>query len=328
MIEKLRENRNLSVIGVASDGLEAVLKTEALQPDLILLDIGLPTLNGIETAQRIRKAALESKILFLSQESDFDVARAALNAGGHGYVVKSDAEEELIAAIEAVMEGRPYVSRELTAHAFVHFGDLQAASQLRREEPIAAAPSLTGEIRQRHAVRFHGDDASFVDGFTPFVSVALNAGNVAIVVATKPHRERILQRLQAHGLDIPSAINQGRYIALDAAETLSTFMVNDLPDSLRFLKIASDLIVRASQAANGESPRVAACGECAALLWAEGRTEAAIQLEHLWSEVANTYDVDILCGYVMKSFQREPKRHIYERICAEHSAVYSQWTGY
>ena len=53
-----------------------------------------------------------------------------------------------------------------------------------------------------------------------------------------------------------------------------------------------------------------------------------MQLEHLWSEAANTYDVDILCGYVMKSFQREPKRHIYERIRAEHSAVYSQWTGY
>ena len=328
MIEKLRENRNLRVIGVASDGLEALLKTEALQPDLILLDIGLPTLNGIETAQRIRKAAPESKILFLSQESDFDVARAALNAGGHGYVVKSDAEEELIAAIEAVMEGRPYVSRELTGPAFGNLGDLHAADQLRRKELIAEAPSLTRKIGHRHAAQFYGDDASFSEGFTPFISAALNAGNVAIVVATRPHRERLLQRLQAHGLDIPSAINQGRYIALDAAETLSTFMVNDLPDSLRFLKIVSDLIVSASQAANGENPRVAACGECAALLWAEGRTEAAIQLEHLWSEVADTYDVDILCGYVMKSFQREPERHIYERICAEHSAVYSQWTGY
>jgi CheY-like chemotaxis protein len=318
----------LRVIDVASDGLEAVLKTEALQPDLILLDVGLPKLDGIEAARRIRSVAPESKILFLSQESDLVLARAALSAGGHGYVVKSDADDELIAAIEAVMEGRPYVSRELAGHAFAHVGDLQAASQLRREDSIAAAPSLTGDIVHRHAVQFHGDDASFIDGFTHFVSAALSAGNAAIIVATKPHRERFLQRLQAHGLDIPSAINQGRYIALDAAETLSTFMVNDLPDTLRFLKIVSDLIARASQAANGEDPRVAACGECAPLLWAEGRTEAAIQLEHLWSEVVNTYDVDILCGYVMKNFQREPERHIYERICAEHSAVYSQWTGY
>ena len=314
----------MRVIGVASDGLEAVLKTEALQPDLILLDIGLPKLNGIETAQRIRNAALKSKILFLSQESDFDVARAALNAGGHGYVVKSDAEDELIAAIEAVIEGKRYVSRELAGHTFGNVGDLRPAGQLSREELIAAAPPLIKEIGHRHAVQFYGDDASFVDGFTPFISAALNAGNAALVVATKPHRDRLLQRLHAHGLDIPSAINQGCYIALDAAETLSTFMVNDLPDPLRFLRIVGDLIATASQAAKGEHPRVAACGECAHLLWAEGRAEAAIQLEHLWGEVANTYDTDILCGYVTESLQREPERHIYDRIRAEHSAVCSQ----
>jgi CheY-like chemotaxis protein len=318
----------LRVIGVASDGLEAVLKTEELQPELILLDIGLPKLDGIEAARRIRNAVPESKVLFVSQESDLDVVRAALSAGGHGYVVKSDAEDELMAAIEMVMEGKRYVSRGLAGHAFGNVGDLHAADHLRRKELIAAAPSLTGAIGQRHAVQFYGDDASFADGITPFISAALNAGNAAIVVATRPHRDRLLQRLQAHGLDIPSAINQGRYIALDAAETLSKFMVNDLPDPLRFLKSVRTLILTASRAAEGEYLRVAACGECAPLLWAEGRTEAAIQLEQLWGEVANMYDVDILCGYVMKSFQREPEHHIYERICAEHSAVCSQWTGY
>src|SRR4029077_19443190 len=105
VLAKLRGNHNLRVISVASDGLEAVLKTEALQPDLILLDVGLPKLNGIEAARRIRNTAPESKILFLSQETDLPVARAALSVGGHGYVVKSDAENELIAAIEAVLKG-------------------------------------------------------------------------------------------------------------------------------------------------------------------------------------------------------------------------------
>ena len=117
VLEKLRENPSLHVIGVAADGIEAVLKAEELQPDLILLDISLPKLNGIVVARRIRKVAPESKILFLSQEHDPDVAQAALSAGGHGYVVKSNAHCELFAAVEAVMLGKKFVSRRMADDA-------------------------------------------------------------------------------------------------------------------------------------------------------------------------------------------------------------------
>jgi DNA-binding NarL/FixJ family response regulator len=116
VLEKLRENRNLQVVGVASGGLEAVLKAKKLQPDLVLLDIGLPKLDGIAAARHIRKVAPECKILFLSQETDPDVVRAALSAGGHGYVVKSDADRELLAAIEAVMRGKTFLSPRMTNH--------------------------------------------------------------------------------------------------------------------------------------------------------------------------------------------------------------------
>lgn len=113
VLEKLQENPSLQVIGVASDGLEAVLKAEELQPDLILLDIGLPKLDGIGAARQIRKVTPESKILFLSQERDPDIARAALSAGGHGYVVKSDAYRELFVAVQTVMLEKRFVSRSL-----------------------------------------------------------------------------------------------------------------------------------------------------------------------------------------------------------------------
>lgn len=96
-----------------SDGLEAVLRAEELQPDLILLDIGLPEINGIEAARRIRRVAPKSKILFLTQEAHADVAGIALSEGGQGYLVKSDADTELFAAVEAVMQGKKFVSRSL-----------------------------------------------------------------------------------------------------------------------------------------------------------------------------------------------------------------------
>ncbi len=95
----LGERSELQIIGEASDGLEAVRKAEELHPDLILLDIGLPSLNGIEAARRIHKLSPESKILFVSQESSVDVVREALGTGASGYVVKTDAGRELLEGV-------------------------------------------------------------------------------------------------------------------------------------------------------------------------------------------------------------------------------------
>ena len=99
----LGERRDLLVIGTVSDGLEAVQKAIELKPDLILLDIGLPTMNGIEVARQVRKTVPESKIIFLSQESSADVIEEALNTGARGYVVKAQVESQLLATIDAAI---------------------------------------------------------------------------------------------------------------------------------------------------------------------------------------------------------------------------------
>jgi DNA-binding NarL/FixJ family response regulator len=103
------QKAELQIIAEVSDGLEAVRKAEELQPDLILLDIGLPTLNGIEAARQIHLLSPQSKILFVSQESSPDVIEEAMNSGALGYVVKAHAATELLAAVEAVREGRKFV---------------------------------------------------------------------------------------------------------------------------------------------------------------------------------------------------------------------------
>ena len=102
-----------------SDGLDAVQKARELQPDLILLDIGLPTLNGIEAARQIRVLAPYSKIVFLTENHDPDLAAAAVQTGSQGFVVKIDAEKELLAAVEAIIAGKRFVSQRLLNNGHV-----------------------------------------------------------------------------------------------------------------------------------------------------------------------------------------------------------------
>ena len=106
----LAERPDVQVIGEVADGLEAVQKAELLEPNLVLLDIGIPTLNGIEAARQISKLAPKSKIIFVSQESSREVVQEALNVGAWGYVVKTKAAIDLLAAVDAVFEGKRFVS--------------------------------------------------------------------------------------------------------------------------------------------------------------------------------------------------------------------------
>lgn len=98
------------ILDEVADGLEGVQKAQELKPDLIFLDLGLPTLNGIEAARRIRKLSPESKIIFVSQESSADVIQEAFRAGGRAYVLKTRATTDLLPAVEAVLEGRQFVA--------------------------------------------------------------------------------------------------------------------------------------------------------------------------------------------------------------------------
>ena len=193
---------DLQVVGEASDGLEAVRKAEELQPDLIVLDIGLPRLNGIEATRRIRKLAPESKIIFLSQESSSEVVQEALGSGALGYVVKAHAGSELLAAVEIVRQGREFVSSGLSGHSFAHAMDAEAPEDLCHKEALPSLAPRKGEIDRSHAVEFFSDDASLLVGFARFIEAALNAGNTVIVVVTKPHLNNLSQRLQAQGLNI------------------------------------------------------------------------------------------------------------------------------
>jgi DNA-binding NarL/FixJ family response regulator len=267
----------------AADGLEAVQKAEKLQPDLILLDINLPKMHGFEVAKQIRTLAPHARLLFMSQESSSDIVRKALSLGAHGYIQKLSAATDLWPAIEAVLDGRRFVS-----------------SGVALTEP-ADAPAP-----RRHEILFCSDDAAVVDGFIRFVARALNAADAAIVLVTESHRTPLLQGLRTQGVDIDGAIERGTYVSFDA---------DVAPDSARFIEAANGVRQAAAKAGKAH-PRLALCGERAGRLWAEGRTAEAAQLEQLCSELA--HDVDILCLYPVPYTKDNPAL---TRICAEHTAV-------
>lgn len=109
----LEGHPKVRIAGFASDGLEALQKAKELQPDLVLLDIGLPKLGGIETARQIHRLSPECKIIFLTSHLHSEIVRAALEAGACGYVHKEDAPTELLPSLEAVLVGNQYLSRNV-----------------------------------------------------------------------------------------------------------------------------------------------------------------------------------------------------------------------
>jgi len=313
VVAKLAENPALHIVGFASDGLEAVQKATELQPDLILMDINLPNGSGISAAGRIRELSLKSKVLFVSQNLDLDVVRAALDAGGFGYVLKSSAESELLAAVEAVMLGKTFVSGELASRDFNHLTGAQAAIQRPFGESIeSAARPLPSDNKfgHCHEVEFYRNDASFLDRCARFMATALANGDSVILVATPSHGNTLRERLEAEGYNVAEAIERGRYLVLEPAYLLSEFLVNGQPDSARFMKTAGNLIGTALRAATGKHPRVAACGESTAILHAEGQAEAAVEMERRLQELILLYDVDILCGCPTEGFRSAEERSI------------------
>jgi len=157
----LGEKADVQIIGEVSDGLEAVRKAEELQPDLILLDIGLPSLNGIEAARRIFKVSAESKILFVSQEVSSDVVQEALGTGARGYVLKSDAGKELLKALHAVLRGEQFIGKSFSGHDFSR--TRETASLDVPDDTTYTPLQEDREILHRHELRLYSSEERSLD---------------------------------------------------------------------------------------------------------------------------------------------------------------------
>ncbi len=304
VVSMLRKRPDLQIICEASDGSEAALKAEELQPDLILLDIGLPKLSGIEAARRIRELSPSSKILFVSQGSSADVVQEALRLGAMGYVVKTYARKDLLAAVEAILQGRLFLGRGLAGRQF-----------------MGPTDAIASENEQTHVVQFHTDNNYWRDNVGEFLCTTVSEGKSVIVCATPPHVAAVHQKMQAHHIDVQQLERTGRFITLDAADTLLKFMNSDLLDQRKFESLLGPVIRQAEAAAVAKNSRVTIVGEMVALLWAAERVDATIKLEQLWNALARTHSFHLRCAYPASGFQGKLMHQAYTSICAQHSKI-------
>src|SRR6202521_3464982 len=138
-----------------------------------------------------------------------------------------------------------------------------------------SAPQLYEHYQNGHVVQFYTDDEALVDSLSSFIGGALGAGQAAVVLATQAHRDGLAQRLETRGLNTASAIQQGRYVPLDAAEILSMVAPNGSPDLTRFAEVIGKILTRAQNAAEVKESGIAVFGEMVTLLLMGGNTAAA-----------------------------------------------------
>ena len=179
----------------------------------------------------------------------------------------------------------------------------------------AAAPLLTDP---HHAVRFYENDKSLAQIAAQFLSDGLAAGNPAIVVATPVHRAAILRELVAKSLDVVQLQRSHDLVLLDAQETLSIFMTDGKPEAKAFKNSMCEVIRTACRERPGCTVRI--YGEMVDILWKNGQQDAAIRLEMLWNQLANTQAFSLLCGYAMGQFYKDAN---FQEICRHHTHVVS-----
>jgi hypothetical protein len=167
-----------------------------------------------------------------------------------------------------------------------------------------------------HVLQIYENDSIFNDALAGFVGGGINAGECVVVIATKSHLDSLEKILLDFGISVPTLVKDYRYIPLDAAETLSKFMVNGWPDETLFNQTVSEIL----NSAGIRNRKVRAFGEMVALLWAEGNAGATVNLEHLWNKFCAQQSFTLFCAYPKSGFTQDMNESMIN-ICGCHSKM-------
>jgi len=194
------------------------------------------------------------------------------------------------------------------------------------------AQDLRASGAHQHTVQFYRTDQGLVDDLRVFVQAAFAAAEPCVVVTTEAHRVALLAELNSCGFDVAQQIELRRLLCLDAAETLAAISIYGVPDRSRLEVVIGGVITQLLRENEDKSSRVAVFGEMVALLWEQGKAEAALELEQLWNSLSMVWPVSLRCAYPLADFDRAAHSRSFREICSAHSNVipeesYTSLTG-
>jgi CheY-like chemotaxis protein len=286
---------SFDVVAAVADGRQAVDAVHRLDPDVVVLDITMPVLDGLGAARELVRSGVRAKIVFLSVHEGDEYVAGAVEAGVQGYVVKSRMVTDLQGAITHVLEGRLRV-------------------------PTSSSLLGIADWRARHAVQFYTSENARLDELNGFATRALRRGDSVVAVGRPAMLSGMASRLTDIGFDLASLSEGGRYQAVDAEEYLSHSMRGDEPDEASLVELLHRLEHASATAADGASIRPVVFGEVAPLLWQDGNIAGALTIERIWHSHASFHT---LCSYRSADVEAYGRREVFHELCAVHHAVSS-----
>jgi hypothetical protein len=196
---------------------------------------------------------------------------------------------------------------------------LHPHTQLIESESARGLSAASADCGQ--SVHFYENDSALLESLSEFAGAAPGAGGSAIVIATRTHRRGLADLLKDSGIDLQLATDNKRYIALEAEETLARFTPGGRPDEALFRALIEPELLEARSGRLREKAPLVAFGEMVALLWADGKREAAIRLEQLWNELARDCPFSLRCAYPIGTFGDDPQGELFRKVCAQHTNV-------
>ena len=281
------------VVALAGGGRQALDLARRLRPEVLVLDVAMPDLDGFQTLAELRRDGPDTKVVFLTMHRDDEFVAAAINEGAHGYVLKSRAHLDLISAIGHALAGRLFVP---------------------------SLTSLSTVAGSRHAVQFHSDESLFLDDVSQLVGATLRSGEPVVIVTSEATRMGVAQRLHARQMNLAMLTEQGQYVAQDSALVLSQAMHDGRPDKGRLAEMINGLY-RLLAIPKGPRGRLTIVGDMAISLCRNGDFEAALELERIWNELTRPMPFFTICSYPIDCFEHSAARNQLANVCAEHSAV-------